>query len=89
MAISVNYPTPIYINGYQCRNCTDVDYAKNHIDPAHPKDGPFGLDAASDPSSGRNPAVSLGGRLGALGAVATATPPTQSYAPGSLLSVAA
>lgn len=86
MAISVNYPTPIYVNGYQCKNCTDVDYAKNHIDPAHPKDGPFGIDATSDSTGGRDRAVNLGGPLGALGAPAAAT---QTYAPGSLLNIAA
>jgi len=30
------------INGYVCRNCTDVEYAKKGVDPAHPKDGPQG-----------------------------------------------
>ncbi len=24
------------VNGYVCHNCTDVDYAKKGIDPAHP-----------------------------------------------------
>lgn len=28
------------VNGYMCRDCTDVSYAKKNIDPAHPKDGP-------------------------------------------------
>jgi hypothetical protein len=28
------------VNGYMCRDCTDVAYAKKNIDPAHPKDGP-------------------------------------------------
>jgi hypothetical protein len=45
MTTSVNYATPILVNGFQCKNCTDVDYAKKHIDPAHPKDGPYGIDA--------------------------------------------
>ncbi|AMS28804.1 hypothetical protein [Aquidulcibacter sp.] len=26
------------VNGYMCRDCTDVSYAKKNIDPAHPKD---------------------------------------------------
>jgi hypothetical protein len=43
MTISGNYPSPVTVNGYSCRNCTDVDYAKKHIDPAHPKAGPFGM----------------------------------------------
>lgn len=33
------------VNGYPCRDCTDVDLAKKRIDPAHPKDGPDGVDA--------------------------------------------
>ena len=57
MAISANYPTPVYVNGFQCKNCTDVDYAKKHIDPAHPKDGPYGIDAIN---AGPKPADSSG-----------------------------
>jgi len=59
MAISGDYPTPVQVNGYSCRNCTDVDYAKKHIDPAHPKDGPFGVDAPPE----RDPAVRFAGNL--------------------------
>lgn len=88
MAISVNYPTPIYVNGYQCRNCTDVDYARQHIDPAHPKDGPFGIDAATNSAGGRDAAVKLDGGLNASGDSAVATP-GQPYQPGSLVNVAA
>ena len=39
------------VNGYACKNCTDIDYAKKHIDPAHPKDGPYGVDAQPKPGS--------------------------------------
>ena len=28
MATSADYTTPVLVNGYQCRNCTDVDRAK-------------------------------------------------------------
>jgi hypothetical protein len=45
MAISGDYPQPVTVNGFSCKNCTDVDYAKKHIDPAHPKDGPYGVNA--------------------------------------------
>jgi hypothetical protein len=45
MAISGDYPRPVTVNGFSCKNCTDVDYAKKHIDPARPKDGPYGVDA--------------------------------------------
>ena len=50
MSISVNYPQPITVNGFSCKNCTDVDYAKKHIDPAHPKSGPYGVNAKTDPT---------------------------------------
>ena len=52
MAIgSTDYPHPIQVNGFTCRNCTDVDRAKKHIDPAHPQSGPYGIDAATDPTN--------------------------------------
>jgi hypothetical protein len=52
MAIgSTNYAQPVHVNGFICRNCTDVDNAKKHIDPAHPKSGPYGIDAATDPAN--------------------------------------
>jgi hypothetical protein len=86
MAISANYPTPITVNGYQCWNCTDVANAKNHIDPAHPQDGPFGIDATGDTPG--DPAVKLSGKLSPFGGPAPAAP-TQTYQPGSLLNVAA
>ena len=51
MAIaSVNYPMPVMVNGFPCKNCTDVDFAKAHIDPQHPSAGPFGVNAKADPS---------------------------------------
>jgi hypothetical protein len=79
MTISGDYPSPVTVNGYSCKNCTDVDYAKKHIDPAHPKDGPYGVDAKSDPAGANDPAVKFGGGLAALastlntGAVPTPT----------------
>jgi hypothetical protein len=45
MAINGDYPQPVTVNGFSCKNCTDVDNAKKHIDPAHPKDGPYGVNA--------------------------------------------
>jgi hypothetical protein len=48
---STNYPQPVQVNGFTCRNCTDVGNAKNHIDPAHPQSGPYGIDAATDPTN--------------------------------------
>jgi hypothetical protein len=55
MQISGDYPQPVQVNGFTCHNCTEVDLAKKHIDPAHPKSGPFNIDAASDPT--RSPAA--------------------------------
>jgi len=50
MAISGDYTVPVTVNGFNCRNCTDVGYAAKLIDPAHPKSGPNNVDAARDPS---------------------------------------
>jgi hypothetical protein len=86
MAISADYPTPINVNGYLCRNCADVAYAKNHIDPAHPKDGPFGVEAASSSASGRGASVEPGGQPGGL-TNSTAAGPGQAYRPGSLVAI--
>ncbi len=72
MAVSADYRVPVQVNGYTCRNCTDVDYAKRHIDPQHPRSGPYGIDAAADPT--RSPAVLLGGALAKLGDPTAATP---------------
>jgi len=49
MAISGDYANPVTVNGYSCRNCTEVDLAKKHIDPAHPQDGPFGIERGGRP----------------------------------------
>ena len=76
MTIGVNYPNPVMVNGYSCKNCTDVDYAKKHIDPAHPKDGPFGIDAKNRPT--QTPAVTFGGSLAAAGALASGATPSAS-----------
>ena len=65
MAIgSTNYPQPVQVNGFLCRNCTDVDNAKKHIDPAHPKSGPYGINAESDPSNPKRFLLSDGSSSG-------------------------
>ena len=55
------------VNGYVCKNCTDVEYAKKGIDPAHPKDGPNGSKKADktgkDAKADHGPAVTFGGAL--------------------------
>ena len=69
MAIDSNYAMPVMVNGFLCKNCTDVDLAKAFIDPQHPSAGPFGVDATADPTlAGRQfdcktGAVTFGGSL--------------------------
>ncbi|ESQ77697.1 hypothetical protein [Asticcacaulis sp. AC402] len=89
MAISSDYPQPVYVNGFSCKNCTDVENARKHIDPAHPKSGPFGVNADTDPS--RNQAVTLGGRLSSLEASSSSASATslQAAEPGRRLNVTA
>jgi hypothetical protein len=57
MAISSDYPRPITVNGYICRNCDDVSDAKKFIDPSKPKAGIGAIDATEER------AVSFGGGL--------------------------
>jgi hypothetical protein len=59
--------TTTMVNGFPCKDCTDIDYAKKHIDPAHPKDGPYGVNAASNPEHAldrrKEPAFRLDGKV--------------------------
>ncbi len=78
------------VNGYVCRNCTDVAYAKKGVDPAHPKDGPQGVYASDKAAAGENaetasrvPAVTFGG--GVVGP--DAAPAPAPYIPGATLSL--
>jgi hypothetical protein len=64
MSVGTNYSTPVTVNGFSCRNCTEVDYAKKHIDPAHPRSGPYGITAKDDPTVKQAPAIVFGGSLG-------------------------
>ena len=68
MTINGNYSQAVSVNGYQCWNCTDVANAKKHVDPQHPKAGPYGIDAANDPSlrNKAQAAVVFGGALSGL-----------------------
>jgi len=66
LAISGDYSVPVFVNGYRCNNCTDVANAKKFIDPAHPKAGPFGVDAKNDPSLQLQSAVKFDGALSSL-----------------------
>ncbi len=93
------------INGFICRNCTDVELAKRGVDPAHPKDDP--KNPAYDPAKAKadhGPAFRLDGALagsGTDGSSANALPPvngvagteganaTGANAPGRQLNIAA
>jgi hypothetical protein len=71
--INGDYPHPVTVNGFSCKNCTEVDLARKHINPAHPKSGPYGENAANDPTVKQKPAVTFGGALRGLNAAAGAT----------------
>jgi len=68
-----------YVNGFPCKTCTDVDNAKKHINPADPKDGPYGIyakdpggsQAGQGPTSNSNTTSVLYG-----GALSSLNPPT-------------
>ena len=84
MTISGNYPSPVYVNGYQCNNCAQVAEAQKDIDPADPTAGPGGINAntpanqaanlasGQTPSSGQSPAVIFGGVLASNSASSSA-----------------
>ena len=79
------------VNGYVCHNCTDVAYAKKGVDPAHPKDGPNGINGrdASKPAE-RGPAVVFSGQAFDVAAV-TPAPKAEAagYTPGSTVDLSA
>jgi hypothetical protein len=74
MTIGSDYPTPVIVNGFSCKNCTDVDYAKRHIDPEHPKSGPYGINAKDDPTVKNTLTVVFGGNLASLNDKQAAAP---------------
>ena len=76
MAISGDYPAPVFVNGYACNNCAQVAEAKKGVDPADPKAGPYGVDAKITSPVGQSPAVIFGGVLaqGANGGVTSGQP---------------
>lgn len=89
MAISGDYAQPVRVNGFTCKNCTDVDYAKKHIDPAHPKSGPYDVNASTDPTR-KTETILFGGAVAGLNAsedaaVSSASP----YAAGAHLDLRA
>jgi len=89
MAIGTDYSAPVMVNGFSCKNCTDVDYAKKHIDPAHPRSGPYGIDAKTDPSIKQDQAVKFDGALAGLNEAAqgAATPSGDASRNGAQLDI--
>jgi hypothetical protein len=81
------------VNGFECRNCTDIDNAKKHIDPAHPKDGPYGINADQPGGSQyglaapRGPSVQFGGALAGQNPAPSGA--AQPQGPGSVLNLTA
>ena len=53
MAIGGDYSSPVTVNGFVCHNCSDVDRAKRHIDPADPAAGPFAINGHPKPGAAR------------------------------------
>lgn len=54
------------VNGYICANCTDVDYALKHIDPAHPKGDAQTNGVGGSGQGDGSRAVTFGGALAGL-----------------------
>lgn len=86
------------VNGYVCRNCTDVEHAKKGVDPARPKESANDTDKASarradTAPAERGPAVTFGGSLRSVEPAPFAqraeSRPPQPYAPGSTFSLTA
>jgi hypothetical protein len=46
MIAPVGYIVRVHINGFTCETSADVDNAWKHIDPQHPSNGPFDVNAA-------------------------------------------
>ncbi len=84
MAIQgTTYAAPVQVNGYMCRDCTDVGLAQKNIDPEHPKSGPGNADAVSDPSRTTADPVMIAAARRAAEARAQVT---VGYSPGGAIS---
>ena len=73
------------VNGFVCRNCSDVELAKKGADPAEPKDA---YKAEAD-KPGRGPAVTFGGGLSPPELSATQVVQPAPYVPGSTVTLKA
>jgi hypothetical protein len=57
--VAANYPAPVQVNGYSCRNCSEVSLATKGIDPKHPQSGPANRTADRDPTRSENDPAKL------------------------------
>ncbi len=76
------------VNGYSCRDCTDVSYAKKNIDPAHPKDGPQPTSEVAQ-AKALSEAVQFGGLLADLSMRRDASPQIDTRPDGPRLNILA
>lgn len=73
------------VNGYVCRNCSDVELAKKGVDPAKPEEA-----KAEEARPERGPAVTFGGALSHQAELSpTQVVPPAPYVPGSTVSLKA
>lgn len=87
MAIGTDYSTPVMVNGYACKNCTDVENAKKHIDPAHTRSGPYGINAQDDPTVKQTQSVRFDGALAGLNDVVASIAPDAPPRAGAQLDI--
>jgi len=73
------------VNGYVCRNCSDVELAKKGVDPAQPKDAYKAEEAKPE----RGPAVTYGGSLARPELSPTQVAQPAPYVPGSTVTLKA
>jgi hypothetical protein len=81
MSIGGDYTKPVYVNGYQCWNCAQVDEAKKGVDPAHAKDASGA--PSSNQGAGQTSAVTFGGALAGAQPGASASNQRPNAAPGA------
>ena len=47
---TIGFPLPVLVNGFACMTAEDIGHAKWNVDPEHPRSGPYGRYAATDPT---------------------------------------
>ena len=49
-AENIGFPLPVLVNGFACMTAEDIGLAKWNVDPEHPRSGPYGRFAETDPT---------------------------------------